>query len=55
MVKGLPSDITIGEIQKYLEDKMEDAGAPDLAINKIYTIFNFKNYLDLIQKRQTLA
>ena len=55
MVKGLPSDITITEIQKYVQDKMLYSGAPDLTINKIYIIYNFKNYLNVVQKRQTIA
>lgn len=31
------------------------SGAPDLTINKIYIIYNFKNYLSLVQKRQDLT
>lgn len=31
------------------------SGAPDLVINKIYIIYNFKNYLDMVQKRQEIA
>lgn len=31
------------------------SGAPDLTINKIYIIYNFKNYLTLVQKRQDLT
>jgi len=55
MIKGLPWDITLAEIQKYVQDKMLYSGAPDLAINKIYIIYNFKNYLSMVQKRQEIA
>jgi hypothetical protein len=52
MIKGLPSDVTLSEIQKYLEDKLLLATAPDQTIVKIYIIYNFKNYLNMMQKRQ---
>ena len=55
MIKGLPWDITLGEIQKYVQDKMLYSGAPDLVINRIYIIYNFKNYLNMVQKRQEIA
>lgn len=28
------------------------SGAPDLVINKIYIIYNFKNYLNMLQRKQ---
>lgn len=31
------------------------SGAPDLTITKIYIIYNFKNYLNLVQTRQDIA
>lgn len=54
IIKGLPSDITVKEIQKYVEDKMLFSGAPDVTIIKIYLIYNFKEYLKLLQTRQKL-
>jgi hypothetical protein len=54
VIKGLPSDITVTEIQKYVEDKMLFSGAPDVDIIKIYLIYNFKEYLKLLQLRQEL-
>jgi hypothetical protein len=54
MVQGLPADISLTELQKYLEDKLLYSGAPDLTIVKIYPIYNFKQYLLLQQHRQAL-
>lgn len=54
IIKGLPSDLTITEIQKYVEDKMLFSGAPDVDIIKIYLIYNLKDYLRLLQTRQEL-
>ena len=54
VIKGLPADITVTEIQKYVEDKMLFSGAPDFTIIKIYLIYNFKDYLKLLQLRQEL-
>jgi hypothetical protein len=54
IIKGLPADITIREIQKYVEDKLLFSGAPDIDIIKIYLIYNFKDYVKLLQKRQEL-
>lgn len=31
------------------------SGAPDLVINKIYIIYNFKNYLNMVQRKQDYA
>lgn len=31
------------------------SGAPDLVINKIYIIYNFKNYLNMLQRKQDYA
>ena len=55
LVKGLPLDTTISDIQKYLEEKMVSAGAPDRTVTKIYIIYNFKNYLKILQKKQELS
>ena len=52
MIKGILSDTKISEVQKYAESKMLYSGAPDLTIVKIYVIYNFKNYLSILQKRQ---
>lgn len=54
IIKGLPADITIREIQKYVEDKLLFSGAPDLDIIKIYLIYNFKDYVIMLHKRQQL-
>ncbi len=54
IIKGLPSNITITEIQKYVEDKLLFTGAPDVDVVKIYLIYNFKEYLKLLQSKQTL-
>lgn len=54
VIKGLPADITVTEIQKYVEDKMLFSGAPDVTIIKIYLIYNFKGYLKLLQLKQEL-
>lgn len=54
IIKGLPADITIREIQKYVEDKLLFSGAPDLDIIKIYLIYNFKDYVKMLHKRQEL-
>ena len=54
IIKGLPSDITITEIQKYVEDKLLFTGAPDVDVIKIYLIYNFKEYLKLLQNKQAM-
>jgi hypothetical protein len=51
----MPSDITLTEIQTYMATKMQEAGAEDTSIVKIYIIYNFKNYLNMLQKRQELT
>jgi hypothetical protein len=55
IIKGLPSDITIREIQKYVEDKLLFSGAPDVSVVKIYLIYNLKQYVKLLQLRQSLT
>jgi len=52
MLKGLPKDITITEMQKYVEDNLLFSGAPDTTIIKIYLIYDFKTYLVLYQKKR---
>lgn len=52
IIKGLPSDITITEIQKYVEDKILMTGAPDADVVKIYLIYNVKDYLKELKKKQ---
>lgn len=54
IIKGLPPDITIREIQKYVEDKLLFSGAPDLDIIKIYLIYNFKDYVKMLHRKQEL-
>ena len=55
MVKGLPKDITIYEIQKFLEDKLLYTGAPDVTIVKIYIIYNLKTYYSLYANKRGLV
>ncbi len=55
MIKGLPPDINIKELQKYVEDKLMFSGAPDVEIIKIYIIYNFKDYLKSLQKRKDIV
>ena len=55
VIKGLPPDINIKELQKYVEDKLMFSGAPDVEIIKIYIIYNFKDYLKSLQKRKDIV
>jgi hypothetical protein len=55
VIKGLPPDINIRELQKYVEDKLMFSGAPDVEVIKIYLIYNFKDYLRSLQKRKDVV
>ena len=55
MIKGLTTDTTISDIQKYLENVMEESKANDRSVVKIYIVYNFKNYLKMQQKRQEIS
>ena len=44
----------MGEIQKYVEDKLRDCGSPDLEIVRIYVIYDYRKYLQLLQMKQRL-
>ena len=55
MIKGLTVNTTISDIQKYLEDVMEESKAKDRFVVKIYIIYNFKNYLKMQLKRQEIS
>jgi hypothetical protein len=52
MVKGVPKDVTLLEIQKFLEQKLLLGGAPDTSIIKIYLIYNLKIYNSLYTRKR---
>ena len=55
MLKGLPKDITIYEIQKFVEDKLTYLGSEDNTIIKIYVIYNLKTVYSLYAKKRQLV
>lgn len=55
MVKGVPKDVTLLEIQKFLEQKLLLGGAPDTSIIKIYLIYNLKIYNSLYTRKRELV
>lgn len=52
LLKGLPKDITMNEIQKFIEDKLLYIGAPETTVVKIYLIYDFKMYQALYERKR---
>ena len=55
MLKGLPKDVTLSEIQKFVEDKLLYSGAPDIKVLKIYLIYNMKKYYALYANKRSIV
>ena len=55
MVKGLPQDVTLSEIQKFIEDKLLYSGAPGTSVLKIYVIYNLRAYNTLYANKRSLV
>lgn len=54
MIKGLPKDITISEIQEFVTNKIVELNRPDAMLLKIYLIYDLKTFYALYSNKRSM-